>query len=106
VAPEHQLFEDEEQQDPAEERCKDARGRQARQRLREQPHHRDAEQRADGVAHQLGNQLRSQRIVDEKNAGGDEQTAQAAKHAQPERNPERWHVLEFYDATYPFRART
>ena len=33
-------------------------------------------------------------------------SAQAAKQAQPERNPERWHVLEFYDATYPFRART
>jgi hypothetical protein len=44
--------------------------------------------------------------VDEKYAGGDEQAAQAAEEAEPERNPERRHALEYYDATYPFRART
>src|SRR5262245_11973438 len=99
VAPEHQLLENEEQHDAAEQRPEDLRRRQVVERLGEQSHHRDAEEGADGVADQPWDQPGAKRIVNKKDAGGNEQSAQAAKQAEPKRNPERWHAPEFYDAT-------
>ena len=59
-----------------------------------------AEQRADGVAHQPRHQPGASRIVDEENAGGDQEPAQAAHQAQPERDEERRHRTGSYqDAT-------
>ena len=62
------------------------------ERLRQDGEHRDAEQRADGVAHQPRDQPRPARIVDEENARRDEKAAQAAKQAQPKGDEEHTHV--------------
>ena len=91
VTPEHQLLEQEEQEDADEQRAEDSRGRQLSERRRQDGEHRDAEQRADRVAHEPRNQPGTGRIVDEENAGRDEQPAQAAHQAQPERDEERRH---------------
>ena len=58
-----------------------------------------AEEGTDGIADQPRDQPGAKRVVNEKYAGGNEQSAQAAEQAEPERNPERRHALEFYDAT-------
>ena len=68
------------------------RRRQVFERLRQDREHRDAKQRADGIAHQPRNQPCPARIVDEKNARGDEEAAQAAKHAQPKGDEGNTHV--------------
>jgi len=91
VAPEHQLLEDEEQEDAAEQRREDMERRQLVERFRQDAEHRHAEQRADSIADEPGDELRAGGIADEKYAGSHQQPAQAAKQAQPERNEKRRH---------------
>ena len=77
------------------------------ERRRQDREHRDAEQRADRVADQPRHQPGAGGIVDEENAGGDQEPAQAADQAQPERDEERRHRTGSYqDAMSPLRART
>ena len=66
VAPEHQLLEHEEEQDAGEQRLEDPRRRQQAERLGQQREQRDAEQRADGVAHQPRHQARADRVGEEQ----------------------------------------
>ena len=89
VAPEHELLEDEEEQDAGEQRREYIGRRQVLERFRQQRQHRHAEQRAHGVADQPRNQPGPRGIVDEENAGGHDQAAQAANQAQPEGDEER-----------------
>ena len=58
------------------------RGRQALERLRQQREQRDAEQRADGITDRPGQDLDAERVAEEQESGGRQQTAEAAEHAQ------------------------
>ena len=82
----------EEAKDAQQQRAEHAGGRQAFQRLGKDCEHRDAEERTDGIAHEPRNQPCPARVVDEKNARCDEQAAQAAEHAQPERDEGNTHL--------------
>ena len=72
VPQQHELLEDEEQQDAGEQRAEHACGGSV-ERLRQEREQRDAEQRADGVADQPRDEPGASGIVEEENAGGDEQ---------------------------------
>ena len=91
VTPEHQFLQQEEQQDADEKRAEDSRCRQLIECRRQDRQHRDAEQRANRVAHEPRHEPGTGGIVNEENAGRDEESAQAAHQAQPERNEERRH---------------
>ena len=92
MAPEDEFLEDEEQQDAQEQRGEDARGRELLEGRRQERQHRHAKQRADRVADEPGNQLRANRILNEKKAGGNKQTAEPANEAQADRDKERRHA--------------
>jgi hypothetical protein len=105
VPPEHQLFQDEEEEDTGEQCRERLCRRQLLERLRQDCEQRHAEQGADGVADEPRHQLRAGGIGEEKKTRGDQEAAQPAKQAQPEGYRERRHVRddisrpEIHDAT-------
>ena len=82
VPPENEFLEDKEQQDTKQQRREDARGRELLETGRQQREHGDTEQRADRVADEPRNQLRTGRVANEEDAGGNEQTAEPTDQAQ------------------------
>ena len=92
MSQQHQLFEHEEHEDAEQQRAERLRRRQRLERLGQEREERHAEQRADGVADQPRQELGADVSVEQQQRGGNEQTAQAAEEAQPERGREHMHA--------------
>ena len=76
---------------PHEQRGEDfARGGSCSSAFGQDLEHRRAEQRADRVAHQPGNEPRARGVLDQQDAGGDEQPAQAAEEASARAREGTW----------------
>ena len=92
MSQQHQLFENEEQHDAAEQRAEHRCRRQHAERFGQQRQQRDAEQRPDGIADQPGHDPLPHRVGEEHERRCDEQAAAAADEAEAERGGERMHA--------------
>ncbi len=89
VPPQHELLEQEEGQDAAEQRHERLRGLDVLEGLGQQRQQRHAEQRTDRVADQPRNDLHADAIAEQQKRRCREQAADAAQHAQAHGGPVR-----------------